>query len=146
MLSNVRSRILGYLAGTMVLVLAGLVIVAVLDAQANGRRALEELQIAQVQQLARSLDSQVTSVFTSLAGFGGSKPWNLTIGDRADADRLQALQDQNPTLRTGFLLLVSLILSAAIAAAGKFFERFLPAPEPVLHAGSIFPEFPTNAL
>jgi membrane protein len=36
-------------------------------------------------------------------------------------------------LGIGFLLLLSLIVSAAIAAAGKFVQRFLPAPEPVLH-------------
>jgi membrane protein len=35
-------------------------------------------------------------------------------------------------LGIGFLLLVSLLLSAAIAAAGKMFAGALPAPEPVL--------------
>lgn len=37
-------------------------------------------------------------------------------------------------LGVGFLLLVSLILSAAIAAAGKFFAQYLPAPELFLNA------------
>ena len=37
-------------------------------------------------------------------------------------------------LGTGFLLLVSLVLSAALSAAGKFFAGWLPAPEVVLHA------------
>ena len=36
-------------------------------------------------------------------------------------------------LGIGFLLLVSLLLSAALAAAGKFFGGFLPLPEAVLH-------------
>jgi membrane protein len=36
-------------------------------------------------------------------------------------------------LGIGFLLLVSLLVSAAIAAAGKFFGQFLPAPEVWLH-------------
>jgi membrane protein len=36
-------------------------------------------------------------------------------------------------LGIGFLLLVSLLFSAAIAAAGKFFGGFLPLPEGVLH-------------
>jgi len=36
-------------------------------------------------------------------------------------------------LGIGFLLLISLVLSAAISAAGKFVQQFLPAPEPVLH-------------
>jgi len=36
-------------------------------------------------------------------------------------------------LGIGFLLLVSLVLSAAIAAAGKFFQGYLPLPEGMLH-------------
>jgi membrane protein len=44
-------------------------------------------------------------------------------------------------LGVGFLLLVSLVLSAAIAAAGKFFAHYLPAPEPVLHAGNLLFSF-----
>lgn len=39
-------------------------------------------------------------------------------------------------LGIGFLLLVSLVLSAAIAAAGKFLQGRLPIPEPVLHLAS----------
>jgi membrane protein len=42
-------------------------------------------------------------------------------------------------LAIGFLLLVSLVLNAWIAALGTYFETVLPAPEPVLHvANSIF--------
>jgi len=37
----------------------------------------------------------------------------------------------------GFLLLVSLVLSAAISAAGKFVSSVLPLPEPVLHLGNL---------
>ncbi len=37
-------------------------------------------------------------------------------------------------LGTGFLLLVSLVLSAALAAVGRWFEAWLPVPEVVLHA------------
>ena len=39
-------------------------------------------------------------------------------------------------LGIGFLLLVSLVLSAGIAAAGKFFQGYLPMPEPLLHLTS----------
>src|SRR5215469_3591515 len=39
-------------------------------------------------------------------------------------------------LGVGFLLLVSLVLSAAIAAAGKFFASYLPISEPMLQAGN----------
>jgi membrane protein len=41
----------------------------------------------------------------------------------------------------GFLLLVSLLFSAAIAAAGKFFGDMLPIPEAVLHAANAFISF-----
>jgi membrane protein len=44
-------------------------------------------------------------------------------------------------LGVGFLLLVSLVLSAAIAAAGKFFAHYLPAPEVVLHFGNLLFSF-----
>jgi membrane protein len=40
-------------------------------------------------------------------------------------------------LGVGFLLLVSLVLSAAIAAVGKFFAQYLPASEVLLHTGSL---------
>jgi membrane protein len=36
-------------------------------------------------------------------------------------------------LGVGFLLLVSLVLNAWIAAMGKFFTSTLPTPEPLLH-------------
>jgi membrane protein len=44
-------------------------------------------------------------------------------------------------LGVGFLLLVSLGLSAAIAAAGKFFGQYLPVPEMLLHAGNLLFSF-----
>jgi len=39
-------------------------------------------------------------------------------------------------LGTGFLLLVSLVLSAALAAVGKLFQGWLPAPEAILHVAN----------
>jgi membrane protein len=44
-------------------------------------------------------------------------------------------------LGVGFLLLVSLVLSAAVAAAGKFFASYLPASEILLHFGSLIFSF-----
>jgi membrane protein len=41
----------------------------------------------------------------------------------------------------GFLLLVSLLFSAAIAAAGKFFGGLIPFPEAVLHAANAVVSF-----
>ena len=44
-------------------------------------------------------------------------------------------------LGIGFLLLVSLVLSAGLSAAGKFFQSRLPLPEPVLQIGSLVVSF-----
>jgi membrane protein len=44
-------------------------------------------------------------------------------------------------LGIGFLLLVSLVMSAGIAAAGKFFQAYLPMPEPLLHLTSTLVTF-----
>jgi membrane protein len=44
-------------------------------------------------------------------------------------------------LGIGFLLLFSLVLSAAIAAAGKYLQGHMPVPEAVLHIGSTLVTF-----
>jgi membrane protein len=44
-------------------------------------------------------------------------------------------------LGVGFLLLVSLLLNAWIAAMGSFFSSFLPTPEAVLHTAAFFLSF-----
>ena len=44
-------------------------------------------------------------------------------------------------LGVGFLLLVSLVLNASIAAIGKFFGSFLPVPESVLHLATFVLSF-----
>jgi membrane protein len=44
-------------------------------------------------------------------------------------------------LGVGFLLLVSLVLNAWIAAMGSFFGSFLPTPEPLLHAATFLFSF-----
>jgi hypothetical protein len=44
-------------------------------------------------------------------------------------------------LGIGFLLLLSLVLSAWLAAMGRFFRSFLPAPEPILEAATFLISF-----
>ena len=44
-------------------------------------------------------------------------------------------------LGTGFLLLVSLVLSAALAAVGKLFQGWLPVPEVILHVANFAVSF-----
>ena len=104
-MGNRRDRIIGIAAAAMVVVLAALVVTAVLDAERNGRRALERLQVAQLDQLARSLDTRVQAAFTSFAGIvSGRQPWNVVAGDPADQARLQAYQDLQPAARTGYVI------------------------------------------
>jgi membrane protein len=55
-------------------------------------------------------------------------------------DRLSAFA---LVLGIGFLLTVSLLLSAAIAAAEKFFNGFMPVPSPVLHLANLLFSFVT---
>jgi membrane protein len=59
--------------------------------------------------------------------------WKAMIRDRFFSFAL--------VLSIGFLLLVSLIVSAALAAAGKYFGQFLPLPAPVLHAANLLISF-----
>jgi membrane protein len=47
---------------------------------------------------------------------------------------------------TGFLLLVSLALTAALASVGKMFEGWLPAPQSVLHIANFAASFGVIAL
>ncbi|MBY0504917.1 MAG: YihY/virulence factor BrkB family protein [Bryobacteraceae bacterium] len=49
-------------------------------------------------------------------------------------------------LAIGFLLLVSLVLSAALAAAGKFFDTWLPVPESVLTSLNFLVSFAATAV
>jgi membrane protein len=50
-------------------------------------------------------------------------------------------------LGVGFVLLVSLVVSAALSGLGKFMEGFLPVPEPLLHgANMVFSFFVVTAL
>ncbi|HEX8003853.1 MAG TPA: sensor histidine kinase [Mycobacteriales bacterium] len=89
----------------LVLATAGLVLATVLRAQADGTRALQRLQLAQVQQLARSMDTRIAGVFESFQGLAGAPPaWHAAVRDPADKARIDTLQALNPKARTGFFL------------------------------------------
>ena len=95
------------IAGAVLLVIAtaGLVLATVLRAQADGTRALQRLQLAQVQQLSRGMDTRIAGVFESFAGLTTAPPaWNATVRDPTDKARIDALQALNPKARTGFFL------------------------------------------
>jgi membrane protein len=71
---------------------------------------------------------------------------NLVWGIRASAGGIKGLIESRffsflMVLGVGLLLLASLLFTAAVAAVGKFFSHFLPAPEIVLHLAGIVVSF-----
>jgi signal transduction histidine kinase len=107
-MSTQRDRLIAIAAALMVLVLAGSVMLAVVSAERNGRKSLEQLQLAQLDQLARLLDGAFAPALTTPVGLTNpstNTPWNLTRRDSTDAAGLALLQSrQPPETRTGFVL------------------------------------------
>jgi signal transduction histidine kinase len=82
-------------------------VTAVLSAERNGRKALADLELAQLQQLARVLDGAFAPALASQVGLtnpGTRQPWTLSPGDATDAAGLGVLQNAQPTARTGYVL------------------------------------------
>lgn len=105
--SNRRDRLIATSAAVVVVVLAASVVVTVLTAERNGRKALEDLQLAQMQQLGRVLDGALGPALTSKVGLTNPltrQPWTLAPNDASDAAALNALQSSQPTARTGYVL------------------------------------------
>lgn len=100
-----RDRALIATAVVLVIATATLVLTTVLKAANDGTKALQQLQLEQVQQLSRGMDSRIASVFQSLAGLASAgEAWRVTPNDPNDAARLQQFQGLNPKARTGFYL------------------------------------------
>jgi len=97
-----RDRWVAVAAVVVVLVLGGLIITTVRQAQHNGRKALERLQLDQTKQLAREFDSLFEQVNIALGPIVNAAPWNIRPNDPVDASRLARLQ--NPGARTGIVL------------------------------------------
>src|SRR5438045_9149178 len=92
-----RDRWIAVGAALLVLALAGLIVATVLEAQHNGRKALERLQLSQVQQLSGELDSAVKQAFAGHTAVHAAPAWNLTPHDPNHSRRRQLLQP--PTRR-----------------------------------------------
>jgi len=106
-MSKRRDQLVAVAAAVIVLVLAGSVVTAVLSAERNGRRALEDLQLAQLQQLARVLDGAFAPALTSKVGLTNpstGQPWSMVANDATDKAGLDRLQSAQPTARTGYVL------------------------------------------
>src|SRR3954452_8310968 len=102
-MERTRDRVIAAVAVFLVLALAGIIVATVLEAQNNGREALERLQLSQVKQLAGELDSAVKQAFAGGTAINAPPAWNLTPNDPTDLRRLQLLQP--PSARAGTILI-----------------------------------------
>ena len=106
-MSKRRDQLIAFLAAAVVVILVASAVIAVMSAERNGRKALQELELAQLEQLARVLDGAFGPALNSPAGLSNPatrQPWNLTNGDESDRAGLQVLQNAQPTARTGYVL------------------------------------------
>jgi len=107
-MSNRRDRMIAVAAAVVVIILAGSIVTTVLTAERNGRKALESLQLAQLNQLSRLLDGAFGPALKSPAGLTNPatrQPWHLVPNDPSDLAGLEVLQAGNPQARTGYVLL-----------------------------------------
>src|SRR3954449_1802125 len=98
-MSNRRDRLIALGAASIVVILALSVVTAVLSAERNGRGALEDLQLAQLQQLSRVLDGAFAPALTSKVGLTSptGQPWTLALNDPTDKAGLDRFQSGQPT-------------------------------------------------
>jgi membrane protein len=110
----------------------------------QGSEALKGL-IEQARQPASGVFASIVGAITLLFGASGvfgelrsalNKMWDVRPANASGiwGTIREHFASFGMVLAVGFLLLVSLVINAALAAVGKFFGGFLPAPEPVLHA------------
>ena len=107
-MSNRRDRMIAVAAAVIVVILAGSIVTAVVTAERHGRKALESLQLAQLNQLSRLLDGALGPALKSPGGLTNPatrQPWHLQPKDPGDLAGLEVLQASNPQARTGYLLL-----------------------------------------
>lgn len=102
-----RDRAVLAAAVAAVLLTSSLVVFTLLKAERDGTQALQRLQTSQVEQVARSMDARIKSIFPAFAGIVANKPipWHATLRDPSDLARIKGLQDLSPKARTGYLIL-----------------------------------------
>src|SRR3954464_93531 len=100
-MAKARDRWVAIGAAVVVVALVAVIVATVLEAQHNGRKALERLQLSQVSQLSGELDSAVKQAFAGTTAVSAA-PWNLSPNDAAALSRLKLLQP--PNARAGSIL------------------------------------------
>jgi len=127
-MARARDRWVAFGAAVLVVALVGLIVATVLEAQRNGRKALERLQLSQVQQLSGELDSAVKQAFAGNTAINAPPPWKLTPNDPSDLVRLKLLQP--PSARSGAVLVDrnGIITNGVLLEGAKVGDR-LQRPE-----------------
>jgi len=127
-MAKARDRWVAIGAAVLVVALVAVIVATVLEAQHNGRKALERLQLSQVQQLSGELDSAVKQAFAGNTAVSAPPPWNLTLNDPTDLRRLQLLQP--PNARAGAVLVNrdGIITNGVLLEGAKVGDR-LQRPE-----------------
>jgi signal transduction histidine kinase len=123
-----RENLLPAITVAVMVLLMGLVVQTVFDAQNRARHALEDNQRTAVTQFAASMESRLNS---ALASFGGivSPGFTLAPGDTNDQAKLQQVQQLIPDARTGIVLVdkqqtvVNGTLLRDPAIVGKHYDR-----------------------
>jgi len=103
---NRRDRVLLAAAVVGVLLTSALVVFTVRKAEHDGSAALQRLQQSQVEQLARSMDTRIKTVYVQFAGIldnPQAPPWSATARNPGDLARITALSP-NREARTGIVL------------------------------------------
>lgn len=102
-MSRLRDRLVPAAAFLLLAGLGVLVLVLVGDAEAKGRRALEDSVLGEVEAIARSQNSRVESQLTGASGLA-SDTWDLEPNSAGDLERLNEILELVPDLPTGFFL------------------------------------------
>lgn len=102
-MSRLRDRIVPISAFLLLAALGLLVLVLVDDAESNGRQALEDSVLGEVEAIARSQNSRVESQLSGASGLA-SDSWDLEPNSADDLERLDEILELVPDLRTGFFL------------------------------------------
>jgi signal transduction histidine kinase len=87
----------------VIIAIGALVLAAVVDARNAGRQRLGQLQVAQVQELARSMDTRIQQAYSSFKGVL-TVPYHATLRNPSDSRRLEQLQALSPNATTGLVL------------------------------------------
>ena len=100
-----RDRLVLGAAALLVVLTAGLVMFTVVKAERDGTEALERLQQAQVQQLARSMNTRVQTTFTQAGGLLDSLQLTGEVRSRTDKAQIDGLAKLiAKDARTGFYI------------------------------------------